>query len=1108
MQTAKLTRLLVAILLLISVSAAKLRAQELKFAHLSTEEGVSQAVINCITQDSKGFMWFGTQDGLNRYDGYHVTEYRHNPDDSSTISSNFIWSIYEDKQGMMWIGTNGGGLNSYDPRTGKFTRYFSKAKDNSSLSNNVVREIIEDHEGTIWVGTDEGLNALDRNTGKFTRYQSSSKVPGSISNNNVWALAEDQQHRLWVGTRGGGVNLLDKKTGKFKIFEAATELFRNGNHDEAKVHSNSHMIRDLYVDKEGYLWVATDGGGLGIFDTQTEKYLDFLITADQYNSLSNNRISAIAEDANGVMWVATLLGGLNEYHKKTGRFIHYKNDEKVPYSLNNNELRCLFIDNQDNVWIGTQGGGVNIYFRANNKFQYYKKNERIKDDLTSDFVMSLMVDKDDLLWIGTNGGGLTTFDRKSTAFSYASDINSKLKNLAILSIFQDREGLIWAGTWGGGAASYNKETRAVKLYPEQDAGLSNGTVLAMAQDKKGLIWFATYRGGIYALDKSTDKFTNYSTKDGLPSDNIYCLFIDNEGTLWIGTEGGGLCRRDPSTGKFQVYQRSNSPGNISSNTVYCINQDKKGDLWIGTTSGLNRMDIKTGGFTSYYEKDGLPNDNVYAVMFDKDDYIWMTTNKGVSRFNPRAENVDGSAFRNYDSKDGLQGLEFNQGAYCKARSGEMFIGGLNGFNAFSPEKIKGNTHVPPVYLTSYKRFGKDVAMDTLITDKKYIELSYKDNFFSFEFVALDYVMPGQNKYSYKMEGVDEDWTPATTTRYASYTQLQGGDYVFRVRASNNDGVWNNEGAVLHIRIIPPFWKTNWFYALCVLTVIAAVFGFIKYRTASIKRENKILEAKVEERTRELAEKNRDITSSIQYAQRIQEAILPPLRQIFSHFPDAFILYRPKDIVSGDFYWFGEKNGKKIIAAVDCTGHGVPGAFMSMIGHNLLNQIIIEKGITEPASILNELHHGVQSALKQGSNTVVDTSDGMDVSLCTIDMQKRELQFAGAYRPLFVFNFNDFEKIDGNKFPIGGSQLDHERTFTNHTRFLKKGDTIYMFSDGYADQFGGDNGKKFMVKRFNQLLLSIQDLPMEEQGRILDQAIESWRGSYQQVDDILVMGIRF
>ena len=295
--------------------------------------------------------------------------------------------------------------------------------------------------------------------------------------------------------------------------------------------------------------------------------------------------------------------------------------------------------------------------------------------------------------------------------------------------------------------------------------------------------------------------------------------------------------------------------------------------------------------------------------------------------------------------------------------------------------------------------------------------------------------------------------------------------------------------------------------MCVVFIISCFWGFFKYRTNAIKRENKILEEKVEERTQELAQKNKDITSSIQYAKRIQLAILPPLEQIYKYFPQAFILYKPKDIVSGDFYWFGLKNGKKIIAAVDCTGHGVPGAFMSMIGHNLLNQIISENGITEPDQILNLLHRGVQNALKQGTN-IVDTSDGMDLALCTIDEKNSELQFAGAFRPLFIINNGKLEKIEADKYPIGGSQLEAERKFRSNTIKLNKGDTIYMSSDGYADQFGGEKGKKFMVKRYNELLLSVQNKTMQEQAIELEHTIENWRGNYQQVDDILIIGIRF
>ncbi|TAL60588.1 MAG: hypothetical protein EPN85_06990, partial [Bacteroidetes bacterium] len=418
----------------------------------------------------------------------------------------------------------------------------------------------------------------------------------------------------------------------------------------------------------------------------------------------------------------------------------------------------------------------------------------------------------------------------------------------------------------------------------------------------------------------------------------------------------------------------------------------------------------------------------------------------------------------------------------------------------------------PVYITSVKKLGKEAELDSSVNDKKHIELSYKDNFISFEFVALDYIFPEKNKYSYTMDGLDNDWSPPATRRYVSYTNLPGGNYVFRVKASNSDGVWNEAGTAIHIKVIPPWWKTNTFYSLCVLLSISSVFGFIRYRTAKVEQEKKILEHKVAERTAELAQKNKDITSSIQYAKRIQQAILPTKEQIQKHFPDSFVLFKPKDIVSGDFYWFGEKNGRRIAACVDCTGHGVPGAFMSMIGTSLLNQIILENGITQPAAILSSLNHGVRAALKQGTQTDPDsyrdeTTDGMDIALCSIDLQKREVQFSSALRHLIVISDNKLEKIDGNKSPIGGYQLDAGHAFTNHIKFLKKGDMLYMFSDGYADQFGGERGKKLMIKKLHETLMNVNIMPMLEQRVLLDKAFEDWRGKHSQVDDVLVIGIR-
>jgi serine phosphatase RsbU (regulator of sigma subunit)/streptogramin lyase len=717
-----------------------------------------------------------------------------------------------------------------------------------------------------------------------------------------------------------------------------------------------------------------------------------------------------------------------------------------------------------------------------------------------------MEDSEGLLWIGTSEGGLCTFDRRTDTYKQYPQL-SNANNNSVLSLCEDRDGLIWVGTWGGGLNSYDKKTKKVTMYDKFRLSTSNATIICITQDRKGLIWIGTYGGGVFSYDKQKKLFINYTTDEGLTSNNIYCIFEDSQGNILIGTEGGGVNFLNVSSGHVKTYLHDDKSNSISSNSVNSIYEDAEGNFWFATANGLNKLNKKTEHFDHYFEKDGLPNDYVYSVMPDNSGNLWMSTNKGISRFSTKKVNANGKAFRNYDVNDGLQGLEHNQGAFFRSRSGEMFVGGVNGFNAFIPEKLRDNPNVPPVRITSYKRFGEEVQMDTMIYDKHFLDLSWTQNFFNFEFAALDYQMPGKNLYSYKLEGVDKDWSPPGTQRYASYTELGGGDYVFRVRAANNDGIWNNEGVTLHIHIKPPFWQTKLFYALCALLVIAAFWGFLKYRTAAIKRENKVLEEKVEARTRELAQKNKDITSSIQYAKRIQLAILPPLEQISRYFPEHFLVYKPKDIVSGDFYWFGVKDGRKIIAAVDCTGHGVPGAFMSMIGHNLLNQIISENGITDPGEILNALHRGVQAALKQGSN-VVDTSDGMDMAICSINADNTELSYAGAYRPLYLVNEKGLERIEADKFPIGGSQLDIDRKFSSHTISIKKGDSIYMSSDGYADQFGGDRGKKFMVKRFHELLLAIQGQSMNEQGVSLEKTFEAWKGDHQQIDDILVIGIRF
>ncbi len=1084
-------------------------AQNIKFKNLSVNDGLSVAYIQGILQDKKGFMWLATQDGLNRYDGYEVTVFRNNPRDSTSLSNNDVYALFEDTNEHLWIGTKGGGLEEYNPLTNKFIHHRNDEKNKYSISDNTVRCMLEGNDGILWVGTDNGLNAYDRKTKRFTRYTPNALSLHAIAGNQVYALAQTPDGILWIGTLDGGLCSFNRKNETFEHYPIPVSFRYNGKF--LYLNDYRKRISSLYMYNDGSLLVGTDGGGLGIFDYNTKQFknfIDFHQNNDEKKISSElNRIWSIDSDNKGALWLAAYGGGLIRFDVQTQAYSICLKKNNDPSSLSSNDVTAVYIDLQDNLWVGTQNGGVNIHFSSSIKFRHYENNPTLKTSLPNEKIFAIMQDRNGLVWIGTDEGGIITLDMKQEKVVERNDILKKITNKSILSIIQDKAGDIWIGTWGSGLLRYNPAKGKTQAYLDNNPKYA--TIVSLYEDSNNTIWIGTYEGGLFSLNRETNEVKKYDRSNGLPDDAVFAIMEDSGHNLWIGTEGGGVCKKQSGTqNDFALYSaKNNAKQLISSDKVFCIYEDKLQNIWIGTSNGLNCVNKKTGMIEVYYEADGLPNANIYGIIPDDRGNLWLTTNKGLSCFNPGIKNQDGSAFKNYDIKDGLQGMEFNQGAYYRGQNGLVFVGGENGLNVFHPDEIKDNPHIPPVYISSYKRFGKEVLLDTSIARKKYLELDYKDNFFSFDFVALDYLMPQKNKYSYMMEGVDEGWSVPGTFRHASYTSLEGGYYVFKVKAANSDGVWNNSPCEIHIRIRPPWWKTKWFYTLVILSVTGGIFAFTSYRTAAVKKENRSLEHKVTERTRELAQKNKDILSSITYAKRIQEAILPPLQLIYSRLPEAFILYKPKDIVSGDFYWFGEKNGLKIMAIVDCTGHGVPGAFMSMIGHNLLHQIIMENGVTDPGSVLNLLHTGVQAALKQGVNEI-NTADGMDVAICAINTDTFEIKYAGANRSLLLVNARqELDKIDGNKFPIGGAQLDTGRNFTTHIKTLDKGHSLYMFSDGYADQFGGENGKKFMVRRFYEFIVSIQANSMQQQKELLNNNMEKWKGNYEQVDDILVFGMR-
>lgn len=1080
-------------LLLISGLFKVLNSQNLKFKRLSIDEGLSTVSVNTIFQDSQDFIWIGTQDGLSRYDGYHIKTYKTDQYNATAISSNYINCIYEDKHNNIYIGTEDGGLSVLNKQTEKFTNY-RNSREKKSISNNSVRGIIELNDQELLIATENEVNLFNISNKTFE------VIPcmDSLDPVNLKYIYKDSENRIYIASLGNGLYELNIKAKQ--LIHHPLDKTAIGKSNPAGIVEKNSMRCITEVNHK--IWCGTDNGIL-IFDPKTNQYTETIHFG--LESKYNNRIISFSTvpDSNHV-WIGTW-SGLVDYSVNTSSYTFSANDQANPTSLSDNKISYLFTDNRKNLWVATQDKGVNIYFVSSNKFPLWD----LHSGITSDFIYSILQTSDGTYWAGT-AEGLYKKTPKDKNFVDVTVILRKHAANAVLSLMEDLDGRIWIGTFGQGIIIYDPENNSSRMVLGDNN--SGGTVLKIIQTKSGAVWAGTFGDGLYAINPNTLTVKRFTTNQGLPSDKINTIYEDpKDNSLWVGTAGGGLCVLDFVTSIdkpiIKTYQHQDNKNSISSNSVNHIFRDRAGYYWISTNYGLNKFDAAKKQFLVYTEKDGLLNSYIYAALPDNEGNLWLPSNFGLTKFNPNVVNENGSAFRNYNTKDGIQAREFNLGAYYQCKDGIMLVGGISGINYFNPKDIKESTLTPNTFIYSFSRQGKEIKTDSSILYMKEIRLEHKENYFTFEVVALDYQSSGKNKFMYKLEGYDNDWSTPSDVRFVSYTELPGGDYTFKVKATNSDGVWSEKPFELKITVIPPWWRTTWFYIIGTVMLFGLVIGFTSYRTNAVKKENKILENKVAERTRELAEKNQDITSSIEYAKRIQEAILPSRDLIFSKLKNTFILYRPKDIVSGDFYWFGEKDNYKIIASVDCTGHGVPGAFMSMIGHNLLNQIVSEKGNFDPGIILNELHKGVQAALKQGQNEV-DTNDGMDISILAINTDTRDAMWAGAFRNLVVIKENGtLEKTEGNKYPIGGAHFDLHRTYLTHQLALDRNDMLYMFSDGYADQFGGEKGKKFMVKRFYDRLLMIYKLPVSEQHKELNQVFDQWKGNYEQVDDVLVIGIK-
>ena len=852
-----------------------------RFEHLSIEDGLSQNAGLDIFQDSRGYLWIGTQDGLNRYDGYSFKVYKHDPEDPTSISQNSILKIIEDENGALWIGTWGGGLNRYDPVTEKFTRYQHNPDDPTSLSDDTVTALKKDSAGTLWVGTMAGLDRFDRKTSTFQHFRNDPNDPNSLSSNAISVIFEDSHNQLWIGTgangtEGSGLNRFDSATGK-------AVRYQHADFDPESLSSNN--IASIYEAADGTLWIATGGfslhgAGLNQLDPKTGRVRSFKYDPADPSTIGSDNLMSLWGDGE-TLWIGTWSNGLSRMDfSNPGDFTPYQHNPYFEDSLSGNEVWSLFKDRLGILWVGTSHSGINKLSASTGQFSLYQNNPSDPISLGINATGAFAEDSGGNIWVATWGAGLDRFNPRTGQFThYRHDPENpdSLTDDLFMAVYVDENDSVWAGTLGKGLNQLDPQTGKVTHYlhdPKDPASLADDNIAAIISDRHDGMWIGTF-GGVSHYDGTTGRFTTYSSdpnhSSSLSHNMVVSLYIDSKNNLWAGTWGGGLNRldlndpasSDPRRAVFTHYHNDpESATSLSEDSVWTIHETADGSLWMGTQLGLNRLNPSTQKFSHYTEKQGLPNNVVLGILEDDNGDLWLTTNNGLAQFAPRT-----GKFEIYDSSDGLQSNEFNSNAYYRAKNGLLYVGGINGFNLFKPQNIQPNPVAPQVVVTKFEVFNEPLPVD--LSGQESIQLSYNQDFISFDFAAFDFQAPLKNQYTYMMEGFDKEWVQAGNRHYATYTSLPGGKYVFRVKAANSDGTWNNTGVAIPVIITPPFWQTWWFITGVIIVLGGLVlFGF-KWRLKAIREQNLHLETEVAERTSELRETNQLLEKEVEQRKRAE-----------------------------------------------------------------------------------------------------------------------------------------------------------------------------------------------------------------------------------------------
>jgi len=1089
------------------------------FTNFSTEQGLANNIVYNIIQDKKGNLWFATGGGgISRFDGKSFTNFS----SEQGLPNDQVYSIMEDSSGIIWLGTIRGGISRFDGKS--FTNYGTE----QGLADSIVLSILQDKTGDIWFGTGtrdiSRYAAKDQHNGKtiFTNY---TKVPGLAK--NIWSIKEDKTGSLWFGTGGGGVTRYDEKTfpNGYSNFTTAQGLAFN-------------KVKNITEDSSGNIWFGTYGGGVSRYDGKS--FTNFTTA----QGLANDIVYSLTEDNSGNIWFGTYGGGVSRFDGNS--FINFTTAQ----GLGNNNVKSILEDKMGNLWFGTEGGGVSRY--DGRSFTNFTEAQ----GLARDNVWSIEEDKLGNIWFGTDQGGVSRFDGKS--FTNFTDVQG-LVNKVVLCIKKDKSGNLWFGYEGGGASRFDGKS----FTNFTDApGISDNSVWSIIEDKSGNVWFGTDGGGVSRYDGKY--FTNFTTDQGLPSNSTISITEDNLGNLWFGTDGGGVSRYDGKS-FLNFSTKDGLADNVISQVViyhdYIVLGSNFGiDVLSsftpkvkGQAKGLDKDEVLPQNsltnielqnyspiFRIYNSATGYPvkdvNVGYNAMYLDSKGILWTGTGSDKTAL----VRIDLKAIHKSDKAPTvvLQNLKVNNENICwynlrNLRSSDTKLSLQDSLAIINEESITfGKILDKDSRISMFKKFG-DIGFDSITKFYPIPEnliLPYNHNNITLDFAAIEPARPYLVKYQYILEGYDDNWSPITNSTSASFGNIYEGEYTFKLKACSPDGIWS-EPIIYKFRVSPPWYRSWYMYCLYAITIIGALYFTYRWRVAHLHRENEILEQKIELRTEQLKQaneelqamneeintqmnviekKNINITSSIQYAQIIQRAVFPSLEKLEAYFEQNFVLFRPKDIVSGDFYYAKLKGRNLFIAAADCTGHGVPGAFMSVLGISHLNEIISKGVLTKPSEILNELRNRIKKSLHQKGKKG-QTQDGLDIAFCTVDLEKTVIQYAGAHCPLYLIrkngNIPELIEFKADLMPIGVHPKD-DKGFTNYEIPLQHGDTIYLFSDGYVSQTGGTNFETFKRKRFQEILMKIQENSLEEQKHILEQTLTDWQGNYDQVDDILIIGMRY